>query len=279
MLRMFKKKVSIFDRTLIKQFLNITSFIGVFCTFALMFKDIPDNYKNVKGVSIFLFILVLVYLFLWIKANCIKKIKLNINNSVVEIKEGDIFKEDGLKVIGFNEYFDTQVDNKIISEKTLNGMYINRFINNVEKLDLEMQENKYLEKKKSTLNESRVEGKKQKYTLGTIFKDKEYLLTAFSKFDDDNRAYLMMKDYIDFLISFWNEIDIIYNGESVCIPLMGSGITRFKEYSLSDQELLELLVWSFKISRNKFPYPSKVSIIIHSSKRDKINLYKLKREN
>ena len=88
-----------------------------------------------------------------------------------------------------------------------------------------------------------------------------------------------MKDYIDFLIKFWDEIDIIYNGESVSIPLMGSGITRFKEYSLSDQELLELLIWSFKISRNKFTYPSKVSIIIHSSKIDKINLYKLKRGN
>ena len=69
----------------------------------------------------------------------------------------------------------------------------------------------------------------------------------------------------------------MYAGRSVSIPLLGSGITRFKEYNMiSDQELLEMLIWSFKVSRIKFTYPSQVSIIIHNSKKDKINFYKLK---
>jgi len=86
-----------------------------------------------------------------------------------------------------------------------------------------------------------------------------------------------MNDYINFLINLWNEIDIIYAGRSVTIPLLGSGITRFKEYNeITEQELLELLIWSFKLSRIKFTYPSKVSIVIHESKSDKINFYKLK---
>lgn len=86
-----------------------------------------------------------------------------------------------------------------------------------------------------------------------------------------------MSDYINFLLNFWNEIDIIYAGRSISIPLLGTGITRFKEYNtISEQELLELLIWSFKISRIKFSYPSKVSIIIHESKKDKINFFKLK---
>lgn len=52
--------------------------------------------------------------------------------------------------------------------------------------------------------------------------------TLLQKFDDENRAYLFIQDYVSFLLNFWNEIDIIYAGRSVSIPLLGSGITRFK---------------------------------------------------
>ncbi|KAB1438693.1 hypothetical protein F7O84_14305 [Candidatus Galacturonibacter soehngenii] len=107
--------------------------------------------------------------------------------------------------------------------------------------------------------------------------DGDYIFTAFTKFDDDNRAYLYMNDYVNFLLSFWNEIDIIYSGRSVVIPLFGSGITRFKEYdTITEQELLELLIWSFKISKIKFKYPSKATIVMHKNLFDKINFTKLK---
>ncbi|WP_372238353.1 macro domain-containing protein [Paenibacillus sp. FSL R5-0765] len=43
-----------------------------------------------------------------------------------------------------------------------------------------------------------------------------------------------------------------------------SGITRLTDAGpITDQEQLELLIWSFKISRIKFTYPSCVSILIH----------------
>lgn len=45
---------------------------------------------------------------------------------------------------------------------------------------------------------------------------------------------------------------------------------------INDQELLEILIWSFKISRIKFTYPAQVTIIIHSDKKDRINFYDLK---
>lgn len=51
--------------------------------------------------------------------------KIQIDGSSVIIKEGDLFEEEGYKAIGFNEYFDTQVDNRIISEHSLNGIFIN----------------------------------------------------------------------------------------------------------------------------------------------------------
>ena len=269
-------KVKFFSKRLVKKYLELLSIISLIFSFVFIVIDIPDDFKIPVGLLFLVFLLSL-YFITWIRSNLLCEAKLNIDNSTVVVKTGDIFKEDELKVIAFNEYFDTQVDNKIISEKTLNGIYLNEQVENVNELDDFISNDIHLKDRILKTNDYRSCGKKIKYKLGTIFQHNDYLLTAFTKFDNDNRAYLNMNDYINFLLNFWNEIDIIYNGRSVSIPLLGSGITRLKESNtISEQELLELLIWSFKISRIKFTYPSKVSIIIHESKKDKINFYKLK---
>jgi len=272
-----KLKVKIFDKKLRQSYLAALSVISLFCSFVFIVVEIPNNCKISVGITLAL-ILLIIYIIMWIIANFQDKTTLSINNSTIVVKVGDIFEEDGLKVIAFNEYFDTQVDNRIVADNTLNGIYIKSKINDVNELDNLIDKDVDLNKKIIQNNYSRLNGKKKKYKLGTIFQNNGYLLTAFTKFDNDNRAYLSMNDYINFLLNFWNEIDIIYACRSVSIPLLGSGITRFKEFAISEQELLELLIWSFKISRIKFTYPSKVSIIIHKSKKDKINFFKLKED-
>lgn len=273
-------KVSFFNRSLFKDWLAVLSPISVIITCISIALSIPEKYKSLAFLSI-LILFAFIYVFLWVKANLLDKMKLSINNSTVTIKVGDIFEESGLKVIAFNEYFDTQVDNKIISEKTLNGIYLKSKIEDVNALDELIEQDEHLNSDgiKIDPNKTRIQGKKDRYKLGTIFQHDEYLLTAFSKFDNKNRANLHMNDYINFLLNFWNEVDIVYNGRSIVIPLLGSGLTRFKNYEMiTDQELLELLIWSFKISKIKFTYPSTVSIIVHESKKDKINFYKLKEQ-
>jgi Ca2+/Na+ antiporter len=276
----FQKKVSFFNWTLLTDWLTVLSPISVIVTCISIAISIPNEYK-LWTLMIILFFFALIYVYLWVRANLLDERKLTINNSTVTIKVGDIFEESGLKVIAFNEYFDTKVDNKIISERTLNGIYLKTKIQDVEALDqlIEQDEHVNSDGVRVGYNETRSHGKKKRYKLGTIFQHDEYLLTAFSKFDKENRAYLHMHDYISFLLNFWNEVDIVYNGKSIVIPLLGSGLTRFKNYEMiTDQELLELLIWSFKISKIKFTYPSTVSIVIHESKKDKVNFYKIKEQ-
>lgn len=275
-----KKKVSFFEKKLKKQWLSILGILGGIYTYITIFIDLPDKISKNSGIIAFIVTLgiIVIYIVLWIKANLTKKAILNINGSELEIKEGDIFEQKNFKVIAFNEYFDTKVDDDIISKSSLNGIFIEKKLNeSVENLDIHIEN--YLKNIDIKLGEftNRNDGKNIKYPLGTVCKYNEYLFTAFSKFDKDNKAYLMMKDYINFLMKFWEEIDRVYAGKSISIPLLGSGITRFKEnISISDQELLEILIWSFKISRIKIKYPSKVSIIIYKDNVDKINFYKLK---
>lgn len=273
-----KIKVSIFDKELFRSYLAVLSVISLLASFGLIVFQLPDDVtiRVVSGIVI-LVLLVVIFFAMWIHANLKKVTFLNFNNSVIEVKIGDIFSEPDLKVISFNEFFDTQVDERIIASRSLNGIFINQRQDKIDEINRTIENDERVTRKAIGRDDSRLAGKNKRYELGTVCQFEDYLLVAFSKFDSDNRANLRMRDYIGCLINFWNEVDIIYAGRSISIPLLGAGITRFDDYSsISEQELLELIIWSFKISRVRFTYPSKVSIVIHESIIDKINFYKLK---
>jgi len=266
-------KVKISNRKLREKFFLKISLFSAFATLLLAFVPIPSDIQGVLGV-IFLVFLVILYIYDWNKANKLKSIEIDIEGTTVCIKAGDIFEEDGLKAIAFNEYFDTLVDNKVINEVSLNGIFLK------EKLDIEISEldqeinnysfedNEILEK-----NTDRLVGKKQKFKIGTIFVHNNYILTAFSKFDSSNRANLTMPEYLGFLITFWDKVNIVYGQRSVSVPIFGSGITRIKEHRrISDEDLLKIMIWTFRISEMRFKHPAKLTIVIHPEKMDKINL-------
>lgn len=126
-------------------------------------------------------------------------------------------------------------------------------------------------------NTGRQAGKKTKYQLGTICLHKEFLLTAFSKFDDQNRASLTMPEYLEFMINFWDKVNSVYALRSVSTTIFGSGITRIKGHkTISEEDLLKIMLWTFRISEMRFKYPAKLTIIIHKDKIDQINLLDIK---
>lgn len=268
-------KINLFNKKIIQSFYAILSFFSVITSLLFIFIDIPQKCKYSIGF-IASIILIIIYLIIWLVSNKLSRLHISISSSPVEIKFGDIFEEDGLKVISFNEFFDVKVDEKLIASTTLNGYYVTHKISNIDEFNQTLESDVRLSERILDNNCNRKDGKKIKYRLGSIFVHNEYLLTAFTHFDQDNRAYLNIQDYVNFLLEFWNELDILYAGRTVVIPLLGSGITRFKETTISDQELLELLLWSFKTSRIQFRYPAKIKIILSKSKKDKISLFKLK---
>lgn len=265
-------KVNIFSAQVRSDFTRVVALLSAIATFLLISVNIPDDKRGLVTLMALGFI-ILLYIAIWIVANLRTSKKLHINNSTLEIKIGDIFKQGGLKVIAFNEYFDTKVDDVLISKDSLNGAYLSKKTSDqIDALDKGIQSDEYLTDNQYENNIARRSGKKQKYNLGSIHVDGDYLLVAFSKFDSKNMAYLTLKDYIACLIRFWEEVDRVYAGRSVSLPLLGSGITRFKDTSLQPQEVLDILIWTFKISKVKFKHPSRATIVVHDSIKDKINL-------
>lgn len=270
-------KVKLSDKKLWKNYLKWVSGTSVPVSLILAFVDFCPKTKWIIGIN-YLVVLVVIFVILWLMANEKARVSLKINNSTVNVFYGDIFAQKGYKVIAFNEYFDTIVDDRLISENSINGQYIKNYVPDINALNKLIAKDTHIEGMNTFVNVSKVHGKKRQFKLGTICKNGEYFLLAFSKFDDQYKANLTLQQYTACLMKMWSEIDALYGGKTVSIPLLGSGITRFKDCEISDQELLEIIIWTLKISKVKFTYPSTMNIVLSESRKDKINLYKLKEE-
>lgn len=225
---------------------------------------------------------------MWYNANNLEEVHLKINGTKIIIEIGDIFellgKDDDARkkeicVIPANDYFDVIVDNRIVSETTLHGQYIRKLIA-MDKLDMlnkKIEEDEILNalgNKQENLN--REKGKKISYKIGSLVEFESYILAAFTKFDINNKAYLSAEEYTSFWVRFWENIDQIYAGRTINLPLIGAGITRFRNGKPSKQELLETMLWSLKISgfHNTYGFRS-INIVIYKGDASDIDFYNI----
>ena len=270
-------KVNFFNKKLLEKTFSFLLLEGsILGILSIFFNDFILKY-NIWFMLGYVLILIIYHIIMYLYANYLKNISLKIKTSTFEIKTGDIFEQNKLKVINFNEYFDTVVDNRLIAENSLNGKFIKEKVADVTGLDEIIKQS--LANTNSLVNNDRKNGKKEKYELGTVVEyNQEYLLTALTKFDDDNRANLELKDYLIFLMNFWNNLDKIYANRSVAITLFGSSsITRFNDANdITDQDLVEIIIWTFKVSKIKFKYPTTISLILSEDLINRINLYEIK---
>lgn len=270
-------KVRLTDKRVFKKFLEISSGFFALLSGILIFVDIPDDCRISAGIAI-LVLLLLTYLVLWRRSKNLQDISLSIEGSTVNIKTGDIFQQPGLKAIAFNEYFDTLADDRIIAKRSLNGIFLEKHLGtSVADLDRHIDEYQFEDDDVLNRGVDRTAGKRVQYRVGTICVYKDYLITAFARFDDSNRANLTMPEYLEFLINFWDKVNRVYAQQSVSTTIFGSGITRIKGHkNISDEDLLKIMLWTFRISEMRFKHPAKLTIVIHKEKIDQINLLDIK---
>lgn len=266
-------KVKFYNKQLWITFIKKVSAITTVLSFILTVIDIEQKLRLIIS-SVVLCVLIVIFLISWHRANNKIENKIKINSTDVTIKYGDIFAQTCIKVIAFNEYFDTQVDDKIIASNSLNGICINQYLGGASVVDSKINNEIRLRKNIIEENVHRpYGGKTTKYKLGTICPLDDYFLLALTHFDEDNKAYISVEDYISCLMHMWNELDRYYAGRPIAITLLGSGITRFNNCDISPQELLKYIIITFKASKIKFNNASSLTIILDDKIRDEINLY------
>ena len=270
---MRKIKINLFDVSVREAFYKFASILSVAFSFIFVFVTIPEKAKAPIAIAFTTFLLI-VYLAIWINANCRKSVTLRIRNTRVQVAVGDIFKENGKKIIPFNEYFDTVVDDMLIAKNSLNGKYILEHILDIPDLDSRIIESLGSEPIVRT-DCKRKSGKKIAYRLGTIFRNDDFWLLAYSKFDRNNRALLGDQDFAECYMNMWSEIDKYHAGNTICLPVLGTGgIVRIRDNT--PQLLLENLLWSFRLSGVNLGRTATLRIIVHESMFNEIDFLKLK---
>lgn len=173
-------------------------------------------------------------------------VHLVINGMDVDIVVDDLFGTEGVKVIPFDEYFDIKVDDKVISKNSLNGIFIEKYADrNALKQTVE-------EKQLSLLKPYKAGDGRIRYPLGTVKDCAGFALLAFTHMDEMNRAYLRRGQYEKCLLNMWDELDRMYAGRRIVLPLLGSGITRFENGKPSEDDLLRCMLCTLRASKHHF---------------------------
>lgn len=185
----------------------------------------------------------------------------------VKIAVGDLFACDGVKVIPFDNYYDACVDDKIISRNSLNGVFIERYA------DKDALYRAIDKPQPSLAGEPELVDNRLRYPLGTVKSCDDYALLAFSHMDGMKRAYLRRGQYEDCLLKMWAELNRMYAGKRVVLPLLGSGITRFENGKPSEDDLLRCMLCTLRASGEQFK--GGVLIVLTKNSAERMRLYEL----
>lgn len=223
--------------------------------------------KLLLVLGLFFLIVAIVFLAKYYKAK--RGVSLKIRGIKVNIRQGDIFKGAGWKVIAFNEFFDTTVDDIVIAHNTINGVFIDYHVE-----DLDDLKNAITNAPDNPKLKKRTRDGKIVYPLGRIITYKNYMLLAFTHFDN-NEAHLSQKDYEDCLRIMWTEISRTYANKPIFIPLLGGGITRFDGIpNKSKSDLLKCMLCTLRTSLVNINQP--ITILLTEEAIEEINIYEMK---
>lgn len=229
-----------------------------FKTFKI-FKAAPDEVNVIINRFVAFIIIFIAVIIIHIVVRRVRKsIKLKGHGYCIRIEYGDMLKIDSCKkVINFDECFTTSVGNapSDVKRTSICGQYLTANpIHNMQELIEKAQ-------LKPTKSKSKYQSK-DRYESGRLVPNGNDLLMAFAKLDKDGRGWFFSRDeYLDCLSVLWNEIDKYYGQKDVCIPILGSGITRFEDKLLTQQELLDIIVASYKLSSHKLKPPYQLHIV------------------
>lgn len=254
--------------------MTIVGFIST--ALSILGVSLGDWEKSSLGIRIavvvagFILITVITYIILGKIFN--DSVKLTIRHTPVSICCGDIFEEPGMKVIGCDTHFDIRVDDIVISRRSLHG-----------KLVLEHGEAEAIKAAvKMEANRQGLKADKQglyDFPLGTIIKynsnvdNQTYLMLAMTELNSQYEAHTNMAKFEQMLMKMWREIDRVYAGEDVVLPILGTGISRFDDGPKDKEALLRCMLCT--LNSSGVSLNANIEVVIYGDTRD-IPLYEYK---
>jgi hypothetical protein len=197
------------------------------------------------------------------------------SNTVIEIIFGDLFTQDGIRVIAVSNFFDSKLGMPV-SNKSLHGIFLQKcFGGHPESFDKQVDEQL---KNIKGCEVHKIEGKSKCYPIGstaliTVNQDR-YLAFALTKADPKtckvSSNVAMMWEALDAL---WQRARIESNGDAVNLPLVGSGLAGL---NLPTRDLLDLLILSAITETKIKQVTQRIRIVLHRDRFDDLDLNDVK---
>src|SRR5690554_3636916 len=206
------------------------------------------------------------------------EIKSNGFDTRIVIKFGDIFQEEGWRAIAVNDFFDSIVDDRFVSSKSLHGILLQKYwAGNID--DWNRQVDQQLTDTPFS-SEDRSEGNQKRFTLGTtaaVRKDgNKFLCVALSRTDISNQeAKASSSDLHQAVRGLLQKARSVCGGEPLSIPLMGSGLSRV---GIKNNILVDLILTAIFEETKNNKVTSEIRIVLPKDKASEINLASLQKD-
>jgi hypothetical protein len=196
-------------------------------------------------------------------------------NTTIEVVFGDLFKQDGIRVIAVSEFFDSKLG-KPVSDKSVHGLFLQKcFGGYPEPFDKQVDEQL---KDIECTEVEKIEGKSKRYPIGstaliTVNQDR-YVAFAFVKADLTTcKAYSDVTMMWIALHELWQRVRVECGGHAVNLPLVGSGLSGL---GLPTRDLLNLIILSAITETKSKEVTQRIRIVLHRDRFDDLDLRDVK---
>ena len=195
----------------------------------------------------------------------------------IEVKIGDLFKEDGDVVISSNTTFDTNIASGLIASDSLQGqLALTVFRGNTDaidrQLDVGLRNIPYIDRVDAP-------GKTREYPIGTVAKvsvpGKNYYFVAMSRLNEHGTAKSTVRGVEDALDGVWKFVAEQGELRTLVLPLMGTGRGRL---AIPRKKMIERIAQSFADASKEKVFSNRLMIVVRpeDAEQFKLNLFEVR---
>ena len=196
----------------------------------------------------------------------------------IVVKFGDLLAQEGWKSIAVNDFFDSKVDDIIISSNSLHGQVIKKYWpNNSVGWQAQIYEDL---KGLSARRSKRAEGNTKLYPIGTTAQatvhDHKFLFTALTHTDEATfQTTASAETLICAVRGMLTKARSVCSNEPLFIPLMGTGLGRLgTKHAIVVDLILVAIFEETKLSK----VTDTITIVISNDKSSQVNLASISRD-
>lgn len=200
--------------------------------------------------------------------------KIDNTDTAIEIRVGDIFDTDETIIVGTNTTFDTAMEDRTISPKSIQGQFTLKYCSSVNELDGKLSANLSGITPKVLSANDKPYGKTNRYPIGTVVKvdcpsRNAYFLTI-AHMNKTRTAQSDTQNILDALPELWEFIRTHGELENICVPIIGSVFARVKA---TKEILIQEILRSFVAACSEGKFCEKITLFIQPNdiKNGKIN--------